>query len=208
MPRKIAITGGIATGKSTVAAMFARRGAVILDADKVAREVVQPGASGWEGLRRVLDPSFFNADGQLNRRRLRECIISDPACRAKVNAAMHPAILQAMDAQWQAVSAALTPCVVLFDIPLLFELDLDSHFELILLVYVPEAGQAARLMHRDGISREEALKNLAMQLPIEVKRRRAHRIIDNSGDLESTERQVEEIWEELNRATAPSAPPL
>jgi len=196
-PRKIAITGGIATGKSTVAAMFARRGAVILDADKTAREVVKPGAAGWEGLRRFLDPSFFEPDGELNRRRLRECIIADPTCRAKVDAAMHPAILEAMDAQWQAVSAAPASAVVLFDIPLLFELNLDSHFDIIILAYVPQDVQINRLVHRDMISHREALQTLAMQLPIEVKRRRAHRIIDNGGDLHTTEYQVNTIWKEL-----------
>ncbi len=194
---RIALTGGIATGKSTVAKMFADLGAIIIDADQAAREVVQPGSACWQKLRRLLGNEFFTAEGELKRRELRNCIIADEQCRTQVNAILHPAIVAAMEKRWQDAQKIHPPRIPIFDIPLLFEADSAGRYDLIILVYVPAAVQVERLMTRDGVSREEAERTLTMQLPIESKKERAQIVIDNALDERHTLDQVRAIWNEL-----------
>lgn len=196
-PKRIALTGGIATGKSTVARIFAELGALILDADRIAREVVEPGTACWQELRNLLGPEYFEADGTLKRRELRLKITGDSRCREAVNAILHPSILKEMDRRWHALRG-LSPCpVVLFDIPLLFEIGAADRFDMIVLVYISRDIQIRRLMQRDGITRAEAEKTLRMQLPIDEKRAGSHLIIDNSAELSLTRMQVEAVWERL-----------
>ena len=117
MPGRIALTGGIATGKSTVARIFADLGATILDADQVAREVVQPGTGCWKKLRDFLGPACFEENGALRRRELRERIIEDSQCRLTVDAILHPAILEEMEQRSQALQTLRPEPIVIFDIP-------------------------------------------------------------------------------------------
>ncbi len=194
---KIAITGGIATGKSTVARMFAELGAIILDADQVAREVVEVGTPCWKSLHHLLGPAFFEKDGQLKRRKLRDCIIDDRECRNKVNAILHPSILEKMEQEWQYHHRTHPGRPVIFDIPLLFEGKFHPHFGTIILVYVPQEIQIRRLMERDGLSRPEAEKTLTMQLPIDSKKSLSHLIIDNSYSIDHTKQQVQAVWNQL-----------
>lgn len=192
--KRIALTGGIAGGKSTVAGMLKSLGAVILDADQAARDVVQPGSSCWRELRDVFGSEYFDREGQLKRRELRRCIIENPHCRDRLNAILHPAIMAAMERQWEEWRQKEPNRPVIFDIPLLYETDLDQRFDTVILVYVSPEIQIRRLMDRDRVSREEAENTLRMQLPIESKRERAHLIVDNSHSLDHTRSQVEAIW--------------
>ena len=194
---RICLTGGIASGKSTVARMFADLGAIILDADQAARDVVRPGAPCWRQLMDLLGPDYFDEQGQLKRRLLRQRIILDEQCRSAVNTIMHPVIMAAMHEQSENWRQADPARPVIFEIPLVFEANLASHFDTIILVFVPRALQIERLMRRDNLSREEAEQSLGMQLPLEEKRKYAHRIVDNSVDLEHTRLQVEALWKEL-----------
>lgn len=197
-PVRIALTGGIASGKSTVAKMLADKGAVVLDADEAARRAVRPGQPAWVKLKEILGPDFFDpSTGELKRRKLRERIIRDEALRSQVNAAVHPAVLETMEAAWREWCLREPDRPVIFDIPLLYEADLQEAFDCVVLAYADPQTQVMRLSRRDGVSLEEAHKTLAMQLPIEWKRRRAHVVIDNSGDLESTRRQVDALWEKI-----------
>jgi dephospho-CoA kinase len=196
-PGKIALTGGIATGKSTVAKFLAELGALILDADQVAREVVKPGTDCWQKLRNLLGPAYFDEDGSLKRRKLRERIIHDNPCRSAVNAILHPCIVQEMDQQWRSAHRLRPEKIVIFDIPLLFEADLAHHFDTIILVYAPREIQIQRLRLRDGLTYAEAAETLTMQLPIEAKRANSHLVIDNSDDLDHTLGQVRSVWEKL-----------
>ncbi|WP_448382582.1 dephospho-CoA kinase [Desulfosoma sp.] len=199
-PVRIALTGGIASGKSTVARMLAEKGAVVLDADEAARRAVRPGQPAWVRLREILGPDFFDpARGELKRRKLRERIIRDEALRSRVNAAVHPAVLETMEAAWRDSCLREPTRPVIFDIPLLYEAKLEEAFDCVVLAYADPEIQVRRLHRRDGVSLEEARKTLTMQLPIQWKRRRAHVVIDNSGDLESTRRQVDALWEKLMR---------
>ncbi|HBD10490.1 MAG TPA: dephospho-CoA kinase [Syntrophobacteraceae bacterium] len=191
------LTGGIASGKSTVARMLADFGAIIVDADEAARHPVQPGSPGWHQLRDLLGGDFFHADGQLDRRKLRQRIIGDEACRLQVNAILHPAIMASMDAQRQYWREHRPGIPVVLDIPLLFESKLTRHCDMVILVYVPREVQVQRLMARDGVPRDEAQRSLGMQLPIEEKRQWADVVIDNSHTLEDTQRQVSDVWREI-----------
>jgi dephospho-CoA kinase len=196
-PTRIALTGGIATGKSTVAAMFARLGAIILDADRTAREVSEPGTSCWRRLKELLGSDYFDRDGQLKRRKLRERIVQDAPLRSQVNAILHPCIFDLMQSEWEKRTEAEAGRLVIFDVPLLFEAGAADRFDVVILVYAPPEIQVRRLMARDKLTRHEAEGTLAMQLPIESKKEASDIIIDNSSDEGSTYRQVEEVWKRL-----------
>jgi dephospho-CoA kinase len=196
-PRRIALTGGIATGKSTVAKMFAELGAVILDADETAREVTQPGTTCLLRLRGLLGSDYFDQDGLLKRQKLRSAIIRDPPLRSQVNAILHPCISAAMQSEYEGWAKTDPTRVVIFDIPLLFEARAESRFDTIILTYAPRQIQIERLMARDKVSRPEAEATLTMQLPIELKKDKSHIIIDNSLDLDHTRSQVRRAWERL-----------
>jgi dephospho-CoA kinase len=195
--KKIALTGGIATGKTSVANRFRELGAIILDADEYARRVVEPGTPSWNGLREFLGPDYFNPDGTLKRRELREKIIEDPDCREKLNAVLHPFILRAMWSEWEMQRRLHPDTPIIFDIPLLFEGGFDKDFDLIILVYAAPEVQIQRLIDRDGIDREEAEGTLAMQFPIESKKELSHYVIDNGRDFSLTLQQIETFWENL-----------
>ncbi len=194
---KIALTGGIATGKSTVAAIFAELGARILDADRAAREAVRAGSPCWQELKNLLGSAYFEENGTLKRRKLREEIIRNDQCRLTVNAILHPCIMREMDREWRAILELRPNQIVIFDIPLLFEADLAHHFKTLILVYTSREIQIRRLILRDGLSREEAEETLTMQLSIDAKRPMSHLIIDNSYDLDQTREQVETVWKQL-----------
>ncbi len=194
---RICLTGGIASGKSTVARMLADLGAIIVDADEAARHAVQPESPGWHQLRDLLGGDFFRDDGQLDRRKLRQRIIDDETCRLQVNAILHPAIMAAMDAQHQYWRQHRPETPVILDIPLLFESKSAQRCDTIVLVYVRQEVQVQRLMARDGVPRAEAERSLGMQLPIEDKRQWADIVIDNSNTLEDTQRRVDDVWREL-----------
>jgi dephospho-CoA kinase len=174
-------------------------GAYILDADVAARKVVKPGTSCWQQLRDFLGVAYFDENGTLERRKLRETIIHDDRCRLRVNAILHPYILQELDRQWQSRRELQPELIIIFDIPLLFEVDLARHFDTIILAYTSSEIQLQRLMARDGLSLEEAEATLTMQLPIEAKQSMAHLIIDNSFDLYQTRQQVKTSWDRLLR---------
>ncbi|OIP95303.1 MAG: dephospho-CoA kinase [Syntrophobacteraceae bacterium CG2_30_61_12] len=192
--RRWALTGGIASGKSTVARIFAELGALVLDADAAARQVVEPGAPGWRKLRDALGADYFEAGGELDRARLRRRIVADPAVRGQVERLLHPEIMRSLEAAWIESRTKAPERPILFDIPLLFEAGLEARFDVVVLVYVPRSVQLERLMARDHLSREEAAATLEMQLPLTAKRERSHWVIDNSGSLDQTRRQVLALW--------------
>lgn len=188
----VGLTGGIACGKSTVSRMFSERGAHIVDADVIAREVVLPGRPALAEIAQRFGDRVLQEDGTLNRKRLGEIVFADDAARRDLEAILHPVIRFEMQRQIDSWSAADPKSLVIVDIPLLYESGLDKRFafEDIIVVYVPRNVQMERLMQRDGMSREDAEKRLMSQMPIEDKKRLAGVVIDNSGSLEDTERQV------------------
>ena len=190
----VGLTGGIACGKSTVAGMLVRRGALSIDLDQIAREVVLPGSPV---LARVVDcfgQGILNEDGSLNRKALGEIVFNDPNARKKLESIMHPPIRALMKERMAALEQAHPDRLVVVEVPLLYESGLQAMFDEVMVVYVPRDMQLARLRDREGLSPEQAEKRLNAQLPIEDKKKWADVVIDNSGTLEQTERQVDEYW--------------
>ncbi|MBW1982327.1 MAG: dephospho-CoA kinase [Deltaproteobacteria bacterium] len=192
---RVGLTGGIASGKSTVAGFFAKRGAKVIDADQVAREVVLPDRPCWRKLRQLLGPEFFLPDGTLHRPRLRELIFADENVRTQVNSIVHPEVARII--KQRAAKVAEPGAVLLVDVPLLLEVNAADRFERIIVVFVPEAVQVARLMERDQVSRQEAQRILQVQMNLAEKVAMADWVIDNSGTFAQTEGQVDRLWPEL-----------
>lgn len=192
--RLIGLTGGIATGKSTVARLLAARGAVIVDADLLAREVVEPGSPALAEIAAGFGDSVLTAEGALDRAALGAVVFADPAERRRLEAITHPRIAALMGERIAAGLASTAPLVVA-DIPLLFEGDRVALVEGVLLVDAPEEVQLRRLMLRDGIDEAAARARVTAQMPLAEKRRRATWVIDNGGTEEGTAAQVAAWWE-------------
>jgi dephospho-CoA kinase len=186
------LTGGIASGKSTVSRMLRELGAHVLDADAIAREVVEPGTPGLAEVAARF-PGVVGPDGRLDRVKLGARVFGDPAERAALNALLHPRIGAAFLQKTQALAKQGVERV-LYDAPLLIENGLHAGMDGVLLVWVPRELQKQRLMARDGLEAQAAEARLAAQLPLEEKRRHATWIVDNTGELASTRAQVEEVW--------------
>jgi len=189
----VGLTGGIACGKSTVSGMLEARGAAIVDADRIARDVVLPGQPALQDIREAFGDDVLLADGTLNRKALGAVVFGDEAARRKLEAILHPRIRAEMARQMADWNEREPGRLVIVDIPLLYESGLDKRFDFeeILVVYVPRDVQLERLMKRDGLSSEAAEQRLDAQMPIERKKELADVVIDNSGSLEQTEAQVE-----------------
>ncbi len=194
---RIGLTGGIATGKSTVSRLLEARGVRIVDADVIARDVMNPGQPLLAAVAARFGSEFLLPDGGLDRRRMAAHIFERPEERQALNAIVHPAIRAEIRRQVDACEAADPEAIVAADIPLLYESGLEELYEKIVVVYVPRPVQLTRLMQRDGLSPEEAEGRLNAQLDIEDKKRRADYVIDNAGTPEDTELQVERLLESL-----------
>ncbi|RKG54973.1 dephospho-CoA kinase [Corallococcus sp. AB011P] len=186
------LTGGIASGKSTVSRMLRELGARVLDADVLAREVVEPGTPG---LKRIDErfPGVVGPDGRLDRVKLGAHIFADPAERAALNAIVHPEVRDLFLQKLQALEAEGVTHAV-YDVPLLIETGLHQAMEGVAVVWVPREVQKARLMTRDGLLADQAEARLAAQMALDDKRAHATWVIDNSGAPEATRPQVEAVW--------------
>jgi dephospho-CoA kinase len=191
--RLIGVTGGIATGKSTVDRMLAAHGAVVIDADELARDVVRPGEPALDEVIARFGRGMIRPDGSLDRARLGDIVFADPGAREDLERITHPRIAELTGTRIAAALAGPAPLVAV-DIPLLFENAREAIFEGVLLVYAPRELQIERLRERNGLDEAAALQRLAAQLPIDEKRDRATWVIDNSGDLDATSGAVERWW--------------
>jgi len=194
--RVVGLTGGIATGKSTVARLLAGWGAAIVDADVVAREVVEPGQPALAEIAAEFGSSVLTPEGRLDRTALAAVVFASAERRRRLEEITHPRIVDRMRQQ---VVAALgeRPPLVAVDIPLLLESGRAEWLDDVLLVYADPATQLRRLMERDGMDEAEARGRLAAQMPIDEKRRLATWVIDNSGTTAETEAQVAGWWESV-----------
>ncbi|MFB1080453.1 dephospho-CoA kinase [Jeotgalibacillus sp. JSM ZJ347] len=193
----IGLTGSIATGKSTVANELINIGYTVIDADQSARTVVEPGEEANLKIREVFGDEVFTEDGHLNRPKLGEIIFNDEQKRKQLNGIVHPAVRADMLKQKDQAFADGKQTVFL-DIPLLFESELQWMVEKVLVVYAPEAIQKERLMKRNDYSEQEAASRIATQIPVEKKRQLADAVIDNSGTIEQSIKQLHELikdWE-------------
>lgn len=199
--RLIGLTGGIASGKSTVSLMLRELGAKVIDADQVAREVVEPGTAALREIAARF-PGTVDEAGQLDRKWLAARVFADQHERAALNAILHPRIQEAVREQTEQLARA-GETLAIYDAPLLVENRLHEWLDGVILVAVPRELQLDRLMRRDQLSREQAEARLSAQLPLEEKRKFARWVIDNSADLAHTRAQVERLWNEI-RERAPT----
>lgn len=190
----IGLTGGIATGKSTVSQMLVKRGAILIDADVIAREVMEPGHPVLLEVQKRFGAGIINEDGSLNRKKLGEIVFSNPEERKALNEITHPAIRSEIKMRMANYETARSDRLIVVDIPLLYESSLETMFEQVMVIYVPREVQLSRLMQRDGMTLEQAEARVGAQLDIEWKKERADILIDNSLGLDKTELQIEDFW--------------
>lgn len=193
------LTGGIASGKSTVAGALRSLGATVVDADQLARDVVAPGQPALEEIR-ARWPDVVAADGTLDRKALGAVVFADPAARQALEAITHPRI-GARSAQLLSEARERGEPVAFYEAALLVEKGLDEGFDGLVVVSVPESVQLQRLMARDGLDEEAARQRLAAQAPLSRKLERATDVVDNAGDLAQTRAQVEALWKKLSAPT-------
>ncbi|HYV44395.1 MAG TPA: dephospho-CoA kinase [Myxococcaceae bacterium] len=193
--KRIGLTGGIASGKSTVSGILRALGADVIDADSLARDVVEPGTPGLAEVTRRF-PGVLGADGRLDRAKLAARIFFDPAERAALNAILHPLIQAEFLRRTGELEAQGRPLVI-YDAALLIENGLHRKMDAVVVVDAPEEVQRRRLMERNGLTREEADARLASQMPLREKVPLATWVVDNGGPPEATRAQVERIYREL-----------
>jgi dephospho-CoA kinase len=194
--RIIAVTGGVASGKSTVGRMLAVRGAVVVDADELVHRLEAPGQPAFEEIVTRFGDGVLLADGSLDRQALGRLVFADPEARADLERITHPRVRALIAEQVGEALSAGAPLVAV-DIPLLFEGGDGTGFDGVLLVYAPESVQLQRLQERNGLDAAEAGRRVSAQLPIDEKRERATWVIDNGGSLDDTEAQVSRWWSEV-----------
>ncbi len=195
----IALTGGIASGKSTVSRRLAQHGAVVVDADRLAREVVEPGTPGLAAIRRRFGDAVIGPDGSLDRAALGAIVFRDPEALAELNAITHPAVWRAAQARFEQAEAADPDAVVIYDVPLLVEASQDRplHFDRVIVVEADRQERIRRLVEARGMSEEEARRRIGAQADDEQRRAIADVVIDNNGSTTDLLRQVDEIWSRL-----------
>ncbi len=193
--RVIGLTGGIASGKSTVARILQRLGAVIIDADLLSREAVLPGTPAHQAIVASFGPDILLPDATIDRKALGRVVFADPDARRRLEAITHPAIASLAEERLAEARRSDAP-VAFYVAPLLIEAGVTGRVDDIWVVYADRETQIARLTKRDGIGREEAEQRLAAQMPMEEKATYGSAVIDNRGTPEETERQVTALWKE------------
>jgi len=197
--RRVALTGGIATGKSYCLGQFADLGAAVIDADALARAAVAPGTPGLAAVVQRFGRGVLRPDGSLDRTRLGEVVFADPDARRDLEAMVHPAVREAIGDWFRAreKDSGSHFRVGIADIPLLYETCREKDFDAVIVAACTPEQQVARIMARDGIDEEGARQRLAAQLPIEDKVRRADYVIDTSGTFAETDAGVERVWAQI-----------
>ncbi|MGE5422634.1 MAG: dephospho-CoA kinase [Ignavibacteriales bacterium] len=194
---KVGLTGGIASGKSTVSRFLQEMGAVIIDADEVARQIVEPGQPALQEIAREFGPEIIGPDGRMDRAKLGDMVFRDPALRLKLNAITHPRWSEMFKIRMSELPPDTK--IVFWDVPLLFETGTDKVVDEVWLVWIDEATQVKRLMARNNYTEEEALIRIRSQMLMAEKRDRADVLIDNRGSIEETKRAVTKFYNHLLR---------
>ncbi|MCT0485767.1 dephospho-CoA kinase [Weissella paramesenteroides] len=196
---KLGLTGGIATGKTTISNYLKTKGIPVLDADEYARKVVEPGTPGLTDIVNTFGKQVLQSDGSLNRKLLGQIIFNDMTARQKLNGITHPRIQQMMTDELQKLAKDKTPLVNL-DIPLLLENHNIAGADAIMVVTVPESIQLNRLMQRNNLTKEEAQRRIDAQMPLSEKEKLADFIVDNSGTIANTLTQVDKVIQNITES--------
>jgi dephospho-CoA kinase len=200
----VGLTGGIASGKSTVSDMLRNAGATIIDADEIARLVVQRDKPAYQDIVNAFGRSVLLPDGEIDRQKLGAIVFHDSAKKEALNRIVHPRVIAETAERLRRIEAARPQTIVILDVPLLIEARMHESLSDIIVVYAPEEVQLHRLMHRNRFSRKEALARIRAQMPIEAKKKFATILIDNSGSLEQTRAQTREAFNYLKSKSAKS----
>ncbi len=196
-PLRIGLTGGIASGKSLVARAFEELGAAVVNADRIAREVLAPGGPAYDAVVRAFGPEIVRPDGTVDRKALAARVFADAGVRHRLNALTHPHIRRRMTEEAAQLAARPDVDVIVMDIPLLLDTTDGGDLDGIVVVYADEEVRLRRLVTRDGVSGEDARRRIAAQMPLRDKLSRADWVIDNNGSPEQTRAQVRAVWEAL-----------
>ncbi|MGN6720797.1 MAG: dephospho-CoA kinase [Candidatus Binatia bacterium] len=192
----VGLTGGIASGKSTVAKILQSLGAAIVNADDLAREVVEPGREVWQEIVASFGAGVLQSDQNLDRQKLRTLIFNQPEARKRLESIIHPRVRALAEERIRQYAAAGYP-VVIYEVPLLFEGNLQEWLRPVILVACDVETQTVRLQKRDHLTAADAEKHIAAQMSLNDKRRLADYVIENNGSLEDLERQTRQILEQL-----------
>lgn len=194
---KVGLTGGIATGKTHVGSVFRRLGCWVIDADEVARTVVEPGQPAYQEIEQEFGAEVISPKGTLDRARLGTLIFSDPQKRLRLNAIVHPRVMAEIQRRLGELEASGAGGIVIVDGALIIEAGVQAFFDKLIVVYCDREQQVRRLRQRDGLSRQEALQRIQSQMSTQEKRKYADFEIDTSGTFEQTEQQVVNIYRQL-----------
>ncbi|GAA5204398.1 dephospho-CoA kinase [Microbacterium jejuense] len=193
----VALTGGIASGKSTIAGRLAEHGAVVVDADRIVRDVQSPGSAVLAAIADAFGARMLQPDGSLDRAALGAAVFGDDAAIARLNAIVHPAVRAESARRFAEAFAADPGAVVVYDVPLLVEARVDDPWELIVVAHAPAEVRERRLVELRGLTPAEAAARLASQVPDEARLRIADVVIDTAGTIDDTLRQVDDLWVRL-----------
>lgn len=192
----VGLTGGIASGKSTVAAILCRLGASIINADELAREVVQPGEDAWKEILETFGPDILHEDKTLNRKKLRKIVFENPAARKKLEGIIHPRVRALAERRIRELAKAGCS-VIVYEVPLLFEAQIHLWLRPVILVACNIETQKKRLLQRDHVTEIQAQQHLDAQMSLEEKRKLADYIIENDGDLQELEQKVSAVLQQI-----------
>ena len=193
----VGLTGGIASGKSTVARMFQEKGACLIDLDELAHFVEEPDRPGWKAVVAYFGSDILNDDRTINREKLGKIVFHDRGKLARLNNMVHPPVFEEWKRRIAEISKINPHAIVVSDTPLLFEIGMHQLFDILILVYISPAEQIHRLMQRSGCSQKEAANRLASQMPIDEKVPHSDFVIDNKASIEKTWPIVNAVWEKL-----------
>ncbi len=194
---KVGLTGGIACGKSTAARMLERKGALLIDADELARKAVEPGQPAYEEIISWLGSSIVMGDGKLNRAEIAQTVFNDPEAMAILNSIVHSRVRKLFQVRSHYLAKKYPSRIQVWDVPLLFEAGMQSAVDVVVVVASSEGNQLARLNQRNGLSRDEGLARVRSQLPMEQKIKAADYVLDNNGTEEELQKQVDFLWDTL-----------
>jgi dephospho-CoA kinase len=194
---RVGLTGGVASGKTAVSRVLKKEGAYIIDADQIARELVQPRKPAWREIIRAFGQEILEEDGSIHRKRLAEKVFADAKQRKRLNRILHPRIKKEMDRRTKEIGERDPEAIVVIDAPLLVELGTHRQMDKLIVVTSTRAQQIERLKDRNGANREEAVRIVSAQMPLEEKLKFADFVIRNEGSLAETKRKARQVFKEL-----------